>query len=66
MKIQVYLTIGYSSADHEDELEIPDEDLEGLTPEQKNNLIDEEVREWASNYIEWGWKEILDSSIPQD
>lgn len=47
MVIDVYLTIGYPGADHKDELEVEDD----ATDDQ----IDQEVSEWAHNYIEFGW-----------
>jgi hypothetical protein len=39
------------------EVEIDDEDLEGLNESQRNALIDERVHEDMGNYLEWGWRE---------
>jgi hypothetical protein len=55
MKVKVILSIGYPSADHRDVIEIPDEELEGLTESEREDVINENVREWADNYIEIDW-----------
>ena len=47
MKIKVSLSIGYPTAIRTDVLEVEDY----LTDEE----IDEEVSEWANNYIDFGW-----------
>lgn len=47
MDVKVKLSIGYPSACHEDELEVPDD----ATDED----IEREVQEWAGNYIETSW-----------
>jgi len=48
MQIEVYLSIGFPTAEHHDTIEVEDD----LTEDQ----IAEEVREWAYNYIDYGWK----------
>lgn len=48
-KIYVHLSIGYPTACHDDELEVPDD----ATEEEINNLVDE----WAQNYIEYSWRD---------
>jgi hypothetical protein len=50
MKVKFHLTIGFAGADHEDEVELPDE----FTDEQ----IEEELRDWAHNYIEYSFEKI--------
>ena len=47
IKVDVSLSIGFATANHEDELEFDD----NATDEQ----IDAEVQEWAWNYIDIGW-----------
>lgn len=49
-KIDVSLTIGFSGADRSDTLEVEDD----ATDED----IEEVVREWAFNFIEFYWKEV--------
>ncbi len=45
--IHVHLSIGFPTASREDELEVEDDATE--------DEIEEVVREWANNYIEFGW-----------
>ena len=58
MKIKVELTIGYYGANHEDILEIDDSELIGLTPEQREDYLMNETRDWANNYIDYWYKEV--------
>jgi hypothetical protein len=51
-RIYVSLSIGYPSAKHEDVLEVEDD--------ATDESIDEEVRDWAHNYIEWYWRDATD------
>jgi hypothetical protein len=48
---RVTLSIGYGGG-HEDELDVPDDDLEGMTEEEKDAYLDEMWKEWASGYID--------------
>lgn len=57
MKLKVYLSIGFVGANREDEIKIDDEDLEGLTPEQREECLWQIAQEWANNYIEIWHKE---------
>lgn len=47
MIVEVHLSIGYPTAEHEDKIEIPDEEIKGLTYEERVKLIDEYAQEWA-------------------
>jgi hypothetical protein len=49
-KINVTLTIGYPCAKHEDVLEVEDD----ATDED----INQEVADWANNYIEYYWEKV--------
>ncbi|AXF39679.1 hypothetical protein HWB71_gp55 [Paenibacillus phage Kawika] len=51
MKIKYTLSIGYPGACQEDEIEIDDQELEGLTPEEAEERIYEIVDEYALGYI---------------
>lgn len=53
MKVRAYLSIGFAGADREEILDLPD----GLTEEQ----IEEEVRDWMSNYLDWSYARVDDS-----
>ena len=58
MKILVSVrTQVYGSRD-EVEIEISDEDLGGLTPEERDLKIEEQAREAMFSMIEWNWKEV--------
>ena len=60
MEYKVTLSIGYPGADHQDILEVDDEDLSGCqTEESKADLIQQYAIEWANNYIEV-WTEPVD------
>jgi hypothetical protein len=58
MKIKVHLSIGYVTADQEDTIDVPDEELEGLSDTMKDKVIEEWVQEWANNYIETWWDKV--------
>lgn len=51
MKIyRAYLSIGFANATREEEFEFEDDATE--------QEIEEEVRDWMHNYLEWGFHEI--------
>lgn len=52
MKVHAKLSIGYPSAMREENLEIEDSALEGLTEDEKDEYINKEVRIWANDFIE--------------
>lgn len=54
MKIKVTLSIGLVGCEHKDEIDIPDEELEGMSAEEIDARLDEEWKEWAWNYIDGG------------
>lgn len=54
MKILVTLSIGLANAKQQDVLEIPDEEVEGLSEEERQKVIDEHWQAWAWNYIDGG------------
>lgn len=59
MKIKYKLSIGYPGAVREDVIEIDDEDLEGLTSEKIERIIDDIVLgEALDKYISISWGEI--------
>jgi hypothetical protein len=65
LKISVYVGTHYVGSEVEDEIEIPDEELEGKNEQEQDDLIDEYAREWMFNNIDWGW-EIADGSDDED
>lgn len=53
VKICVYVDTGFANSRHEDEIEIPDEEWEAMTEEQKDKRLDEEAREFMGNCIDY-------------
>ena len=47
--IYMYLSIGFPTADHRDEMEVEDDTTD--------DEIDQMVQEWTANYIEFGWSD---------
>lgn len=56
MRVRAYLSIGYPTAQQWDYIEIDDEELEGLSEQEREELIDREVHYWAQDFIEYGWE----------
>ena len=53
MMAKVTLGIGYAGANHEDEIEIDDDDYASCeTDKQRQDLLDEYWRDWSNNYID--------------
>lgn len=57
MIVRAKLSIGYPGAIQEDDVEIDDDILEGLTPDERADVIDQHVEQWANDYIEWWYEE---------
>lgn len=55
IRIKAELSIGYSTAKRTTVIEIDDAELEGMTEDEKEDYINEEVQNWAENYIETWW-----------
>ena len=52
-KLKVYLSIGYPGADRNDVIEIDDDEYDLCkTDREKEELISNTVKDWASCYIE--------------
>ena len=57
MKLKVYLSIGYVVGNHEDVIEVDDDDYNACeTDDQRDKLLGEYWQDWANNYIEGGFK----------
>lgn len=53
-RIKVKLSIGYPTAQHDDVLDIDDDEYNACaTDDEKEALCDEYCQEWANNYIEY-------------
>lgn len=57
MIVTGYINTGRVGSETTFEVEIPDEDLEGLTEEEREGYISQLVRDETWNYAEWGWHE---------
>jgi hypothetical protein len=55
MRIKVKLSIGFPTACRRETLDIPDEELEGMSPDEQESYLMEYVQEWANNYIDYGY-----------
>lgn len=55
MKVNFSLSIGLSGCDQEETVEIDDKDIEGLSPGEIEEFLDDEAKLWASNYIDYRW-----------
>jgi hypothetical protein len=51
-KYRFHLTIGYSTADHEEIVTYTAKDLSGKTEKEIERLVEDDWREWRDNYIE--------------
>lgn len=58
MKIEWWIEDGYVNRKTNYKLEIPDEDLEDLTEEKQNEVIDTYVYDALFNEITLGWRKL--------
>lgn len=59
MIVKARVSTNKVGSDCHDELEIDDEDLEGLTDEEKEREIDSKVFDYIYEMmIDWGWQEV--------
>lgn len=55
MKLKVYLSIGFPTANHEEIIDVDDNELASCkTEEEREKLLSEYWTEWASGYIDGG------------
>lgn len=59
MKVEYRLSIGFPGAVRNDVIDIPPEDIKGLTPEKVEEWIEEDFQEWVNTCLSSGW-EILE------
>jgi len=51
-KFKMSLGIGFANAKQKEVIEIPDEELEGLSEEDREKLLDEYLNDWMWNHID--------------
>ena len=52
MKVKFNLSIGFPMATKELEVDFPDEELEGISKKEIDNIINEELNDWAMENME--------------
>jgi hypothetical protein len=57
-KFKFVVRTHYVGSDIEEIIEIPDEELEGLTEFERNKIIDEYYEDWKNEQLEQYWEEI--------
>lgn len=58
-KFRFHVSTGFVGSRREEIIEIPDEDVEGLSDQEKDSLINEVWQEWLWNgNIDGGWEEV--------
>ncbi len=54
-KFMFYASTGYVGSKREEEVEIPDDELEGLTEKEQEKVVQEYYDEWVGNNVELSW-----------
>lgn len=57
MKLKVYVSTDRVGSRVEREIDIDDEDLEGLDDSERQSYLEEIAKEEMFNLFEWGWEE---------
>lgn len=65
MKVEVYVGTDVHQSQVKRIIEVDDEDLEGLTPDQQDLVIEEQARDQMFSMIHWGWGRVEESEIPR-
>lgn len=55
VKVKLYVSTGIVGSEREDIIEIPDEELEGLIEEKRNEVFQEALDVFMTNYCDFGW-----------
>jgi hypothetical protein len=56
-KIKYTIECSWTISSHDGEIEVDDEDLEGLSDDDRERMIGQMVEEDVANYVSWGWEE---------
>ncbi|BCJ86483.1 DUF7167 family protein [Effusibacillus dendaii] len=57
-KFVFFCNTGFAGANHREIIEIPDEELVGLSDDEKQTLLQEAVEEWVWSKIDVGFCEV--------
>ncbi len=55
MKLTVYAETQYIGSRDTEDIEVPDEELEGLEGMERDKVIEEYAKDALWNLVEWGW-----------
>jgi hypothetical protein len=58
MKIKISVSTGLVGSRREEEVEVPDQDLEGLSQEEQEKYLDEYAQEWLWSHIDFAWSRV--------
>lgn len=58
MKIKWEVEDGYVGKSRPQFVDVPDEDLEGLSPEEQDDIIEDYVQQDFDNKISWSWERV--------
>ena len=56
VRIHLYVDTGLANASHEDDIEIPRNEWNAMTPAERRDLLDDNAEILMSNHIEYGWQ----------
>jgi hypothetical protein len=56
MKIEYTIEVSWTHQGWTDQIEIDDEDVEGLSDDERDRMIEEVVNDAVGNVVSWGWE----------
>lgn len=54
MKIKLYVNTGFANCNHKDELEVPDEEWNAMSVEEREKFLDEAALDFMGSVIDFG------------
>jgi hypothetical protein len=54
-KYVFYYSIGFANAKQREVVDIPDEEIEGLSEDEREAMLEQRFQDWASNFRDFGW-----------
>lgn len=55
VRVQLYVHTGLVGAEHHDEIEIPRDEWNEMTPAERRKQLDDEAQTLLWNHIDYGW-----------
>jgi hypothetical protein len=56
MKVKAFVHLGLAGCTCRESIEIDDDELGEMSEDERGKYIDEIVRDWMFEQIEWGWE----------